>query len=162
MEYDSILEKAMELAQTISDNPYHCGAFANSVAHLVTGWSGGYGGPSIREHICSHFLAGDGNNFYSQEFGVTIQIPDGRLPHPGNWSFDHAAEFCKPICFNELSRYALKVVAMEYCFDDDPQDILKVSQWEIQELKELSLKRKKGKLPQKEFMRWQYLKEKYK
>lgn len=161
MEYDQILEQAMEVAKTKSDNPYHCGAFANSVAYLVTGWSGGYGGPSIREHLCSHFLAGDGENVFSQELGLTVQYPDGRYPQPGSWSFDRAVGFCSPICFGKLSRYALKVVTMEYYFDDDPEDLIKISQWEIEELKELSLKRKKGKLPQREFMRWQYLKEKH-
>ena len=51
-EYEEILQRARQLAE--EQRPEAAvqkkSAFANSVAYLATGWSGGYGGPSGREH----------------------------------------------------------------------------------------------------------------
>ena len=132
-------------------------AFANSVHYLITGYSGGYGGPSIREHLCSWALAGDGEIVPGN---ITMIIPDGRLPRAGDWKLKRAIAFCQPICFGVLSRQALKVVEREHCFDNDPDDLRIIREWELEELKELSLQRKAGKLPQKQFLRLQYLKNK--
>src|SRR5690606_26976322 len=58
--YNVLVEQAREHAER--EHPeasaQHRAAFANSVAYLVTGWSGGYGGPSVREHAVSHAAAG--------------------------------------------------------------------------------------------------------
>jgi hypothetical protein len=144
-------------------NNYRYSAFANSVNYLVTGWSGGYGGPSVREHLCSWSLVGDGDiDMVDTDSGsFTVLYPDGRLPRAGDWNFDNAIQFCKNICFGILPRLALKVVVQECCFDDDPNDLKQIYQWEIEELKELSLKRKKQKLVQKDWERLKFLREKH-
>lgn len=107
----------------------HKAAFANSVAYLCSGWSGGYGGPSLREHLCSWALAGDeGLNETASLNGlaITVQYPDGRLPRAGHWEFEKAVKFCEPLCFEPAQRY-LKILVQiserEYCFDDDPADL---------------------------------------
>lgn len=160
-----VLKKAMEWAKENKPKAshYHQYAFTNSVNYLVTGWSGGYGGPTIREHLCSHALVGDGENILTRtDLGIiTVSHPDGRLPRAGEWDFDRAVQFCAPICFGGLSRYALKIVCMEHCFDDDPEDLEQIRLWEIDELKKLSLQRKAGKLPQADWERLRYLKDKY-
>ena len=165
MELEKTLERAIEWAQDNYPNSsqQQQSAFANSVVYLTTGWSGGYGGPSIREHLCSHALVGDGENILTRtDLGdITVSYPDGRLPRAGQWDFDRAVQFCCPICFGQLSRYALKIVVMEYCFDDDPQDLEQVRLWELEELSGLSQIRKTGKLRQKDWERFQYLKNKH-
>jgi hypothetical protein len=100
-------------------------AFANSVAYLVTGASGGYGGPSIREHCVSWALAGDGENIpVETNLGtLTMQIPDGRLPRAGEWEFDRACAFADPICYGPLPAMAARIAEQEHCFDDDPADL---------------------------------------
>lgn len=128
MDYNSILEQAHTYGQNNFQNasPQHLAAFANSVAYLVTGASGGYGGPSMREHAVSWSLAGDGDNtLINTNLGpLTMQTPDGRLPRAGNWKFDKACEFAAPICFNEvLPAICKKIEKQEHCFDDDPNDL---------------------------------------
>lgn len=83
----------------------HQCAFANSVQYLCTGWSGGYGGPSVREHACSHALAGN-------------------PLMPGNWSFQAACKIAEPICFGSITRLHFDCYRMENCFDDAPEDLL--------------------------------------
>jgi len=165
VELSQVLEEALVWAKKNKpkSSVYHQAALANSVGYLVSRWSGGYGGPSIREHLCSHALVGDGENILAESnLGtITLSCPDGRLPRAGEWEFDAAVQFCKPICFETLSRYALKIVRMEHCFDDDPRDLEQIEKWEIEELKELSLRRKTGKLKQSEWEYLRYLREKH-
>ena len=165
MELEQVLRKAINyaIAHHPDSSQQHRAAFANSVGYFVTGWSGGYGGPSIREHLCSHALVGDGENLLrNTRFGkITISFPDGRLPRAGEWEFDRAIAFCEPICFGQLSRHAIKIVVTEHCFDDDPSDLEQIRLWEIEELKELSLLRKSGKLPQQQWERLKFLEEKH-
>ena len=139
-------------------------AFVNSVVYLTTGYSTGDFGPTIREHLCSWFLVGDGEiSEITTDIGnLTVLYPDGRLPYPGKWTIQNALMFCEPICFGNLSKVSLKVVQKEYCFDDDPDDLRQIREWELEEFRSLSAKKKKGKLPQKEFLRWKTLKEKFK
>lgn len=139
MEQEVILEKAFEYAKSKSSSNFLCSAFANSVAYLVTGMSGGYGGPSIREHLVSHVYPG----------------------RAGFCTYEDAIAFCEPLCLEELDRRALKIVEIEYCFDDDPRDLELIKKWEKSELEELSKKRKKNKLPQKEWLRLERLKNKH-
>lgn len=122
-----ILEKAMQWGKQkhpAAPIQRHA-AFANSVGYLVTGASGGYGGPSIREHCVSWSLAGDGYNVPTQvNLGeLIVQFPDGRLPQAGRWTFDKACEFAEPICYGSLPAIAKKVSQVEHCFDDDPEDL---------------------------------------
>ena len=87
-------------------------AFSNAVAYLVTGGSGGYGGPSIREHLVSHAIAPD-------------------HPSPGNWEFNAACEFAAPICFGPIDlAAALTIQQREHCFDDDPADLAALRRYE--------------------------------
>lgn len=83
-------------------------SFANSVTYLVTGASGGYGGPSIRD--------------------LTI----GYAPKPkpvGQFSFEEAVAFCEPLVFGPLTQLHLEVWAAEseISFDNDPADLVKLS-----------------------------------
>lgn len=131
MKYDQVLEKAMDWAKENHPNASmsHKAAFANSVAYFVTGWSGGFGGPSLREHLCSWALAGDeGLNEVGNLGGIaiTVQYPDGRLPRAGQWTFEKAAGFCAPLCFDPAEKYMRQltlILEREYCFDSDPQDL---------------------------------------
>jgi hypothetical protein len=103
--YNAVLEQAREHAER--EHPeasaQHRAAFANSVAYLVTGWSGGYGGPSVREHAVSHAAAG--------------------IKPAGEWGMDEACRFAEPLVFGELTALHRQVAAVEHCFDDDPADV---------------------------------------
>ena len=115
----SILESALNWGKEKypKASNYHHSAFANSVNYLVSGWSGGYGGPSMREHAVSWSLAGDGYNL------DRLQFPDGRLKRAGQWSFDEALSFCEPICYGSLPSICKRIAVEEYCFNDDPEDL---------------------------------------
>lgn len=127
MDYTKILEKARKWGESKhpESSSHRHAAFANSVAYLVTGASGGYGGPSIREHAVSWALAGDGTNtpIDTNLGGLTIQVPDGRLPRAGEWSFERACQFAEPICYGQLPAIAARIQQEEHCFDDDPADL---------------------------------------
>ena len=55
---NQVLSKALAWAKRnySQASAAHRAAFANSVSYLVTGFSGGYGGPSLREHLLSWSL----------------------------------------------------------------------------------------------------------
>lgn len=95
-EYNNVLEKALALRQELYPKApaEHHGAFANSVAYLVTGWSGGYGGPSMREH-------------YACRQGVG-----------GKMSFDEAVAIAEPICYGPLTLEIAMMAVEEHCYDD--------------------------------------------
>lgn len=83
-------------------------AFANSVQYLVTGWSGGFGGPSLREHAASYAVAHRGsleNGLYAFDEAVKI------LEHPDGVIFGPIQEVHR-VCYQN-----------EHCFDDDPEDL---------------------------------------
>ena len=102
-EHGKILERALQIAQERQPqaSPQKHAAFANSVATAVTGWSGGYGGPSVREHAAARMC-----------------------PHPSE--FDKAVEILiannGPI-FGPLADLHSMCWEDEECFDDDPQDV---------------------------------------
>lgn len=103
-EYDAVLDRARRLGEERHPGApaAHHAAFANSVAYAVTGWSGGYGGPSMREHWCSRLVA----------------------PHRGleGLTFDRAVEICEQACYGPLTRDIARMLAEEEgrCFDDAP------------------------------------------
>ena len=103
--FGDILEKAKARGKEKHPNAsqYHHAAFANSVSEAMTGMSGGYGGPSMREHLASRIVAGSGKH--------------------GQLSFDEACELLDECCYGKLTEGHVEMVAEEYCFDDDPQDI---------------------------------------
>lgn len=83
-------------------------AFSGAVVYLMTGASGGYGGPSIREHAVSY-----------------AALESGRPG--GDYSFDEACQFAGPIVFGPLTELHQRVHKNEYCFDDDPDDEKKIA-----------------------------------
>jgi hypothetical protein len=107
----------------------HRVAFANSVAYLASGASGGFGGPSIREHLCSWSLAGIHGTIGAINIGgqaMTCIKPDNSLPKAGDWSFEDAIAHCTPLCFGDIRQWrdrALQIQEREHCFDDDPDDL---------------------------------------
>jgi hypothetical protein len=103
--YSVILEKAFELGKVNhpdAPNQHHA-AFANSVACFVTGASGGYGGPSVREHT-------------SERMG-------SREKRMGKWTFEDAVKFCDNPCYGELTDYHKEIFKVEHCFDDTKEDL---------------------------------------
>jgi hypothetical protein len=76
----------------------HHAAFANSVAEAVTGWSGGYGGPSMREHWASRLL--------------------GRAGTPGTIPFDLAVSTVEEACYGPITLEIARMLTFEACFDD--------------------------------------------
>lgn len=120
-----VLEKALKWANenySNAPNQNHC-AFANSVQYLVTGWSGGYGGPSAREHAVSYASAGVNAKNMALPTGLTVLFPDGTLPAPGEWKFDQACKFAAPLCFGQITELHFKMWRQENCFDDSEEDI---------------------------------------
>lgn len=88
-------------------------AFVNSVAYLVTGTPGKYGGPSVREHsVIRAALSGDSL--------LICQI--------GNWKLQKAMEFAEPLCYGRLKEIHQVCFRFEACFDDAPQDIADLKQ----------------------------------
>ena len=120
-----ILEKALEWAKEHhSDAPIQQqAALANSVHYLCTGWSGGYGGPSVREHAVSHALAGVNVGVQTNIGGLTMLIPDGTFPPAGKWDFGSACKFAEPICFGPITRLHFDCYRIEHCFDDSKEDL---------------------------------------
>lgn len=133
MEHEDLFGQALEkaLAWANQNRPaassQHKSAFSNSVAYLVIGESGGYGGPSLREHLVSWSLGtvGVGSvNIAGQ--AMTVITPDGNLPLPGQWTFDAAVAHAAPLCFDPATKYLnllLQIQEREDCFDDDPEDL---------------------------------------
>lgn len=127
MQVSQILARAKDWGQKKYPNAavQRHAAFANSVCYLVTGLSGGYGGPSIREHAVSWSLIGDGSRAIAQTNlgNLTVLFPDGRLPMPGHWDFNRACQFAETIVYGQLPAIAKAIIEQEHCFDDDPEDL---------------------------------------
>lgn len=122
---EDVLERAMQWAKEKHPSAlvHHQAAFANSVQYLVTGMSGGYGGPSVREHAVSHAANGANGKTVGVMGGLTMMFPDGSLPHAGQWRFDKACEFADPICFGPITRLHFDCYRTEHCFDDSEEDL---------------------------------------
>lgn len=108
-------------------SPYHLNAFGNSVVYLVLGvFPSNGGGPSVRSHLVSWSLVGDGtrSQIETNLGSLTVLNPDGRIKSAGQWKFTEACEYAAPICFGALPALAKTVYKQEHCFDDDPQDLL--------------------------------------
>lgn len=107
MEKMDVLERAMVIAKErrADRSPQLLAAFANSVQTLVTGWSGGYGGPSVREHVACRLRTGE--HTFEQAVELLIR-EDGPIFGP----------------LTDLHRYCWKE---EHCFDDDPSDVEQLS-----------------------------------
>lgn len=127
MDWGKIHDKALEWANTSypKADPNHHQAFANAVAYLVTGTSGGAHGPSIREHLVSWSLMGTSGKV-GDIGGMTAIYPDGTLPRAGGWRFGDACQFASPLCFDPPEKYLdelIQISGQEHCFDDAEADI---------------------------------------
>jgi len=73
MHNDDILDNALNYAKQHYPQaaPQQWAAFANSVYYLMTGWSGGYGGPSLREHIINHLYSVSSGNYLTWDNAVS-------------------------------------------------------------------------------------------
>jgi hypothetical protein len=102
-EDEGVLERAMRIVQERRPNAsiQHKAAFANSVYTMVTGWSGGFGGPSVREHAAGHVY---GNRRYPFDEAVELLMLE-ESPIFGPIADVH--HFCWE---------------NEHCFDNDPSD----------------------------------------
>lgn len=105
MDYDDIPKQAMALGEKRHPDALdeHHGAFANSVAYLVTGMSGGYGGPSMREHAASRV-------------GHTAGLV-------GTCTFDEAVVAVEEVCYGPLTLAIAEMFEEENCFDDATSEI---------------------------------------
>lgn len=107
-DYDDILQRARKLVgeRRPDASPQKHAAFANSVAYLVTGWAGGYGGPSVREHASARLdQRGSG--------------PDGRK------TFEEACDLLLKddgVIFGPITDLHRKCWVEEFHQDDDPED----------------------------------------
>jgi len=121
--FDEYLENALKLGKNKYPEAHRArhASFANSVTYLVTGASGGYGGPSMREHAVSWALSGDG--YQEAGGGLVLQFPDGRIKMAGEWEYEEACAFAEPICYGILPKICKKIYELQYCCDDDPEDI---------------------------------------
>ena len=102
MEYDDVLTRAVKLGKERypSAPAEHHATFANSVAYLVTGMSGGFGGPSMREHQASRI---------GHSAGLV-----------SNCTFEQATEAVELCCFGPLTYEHACMLNVEHCFDDAP------------------------------------------
>lgn len=105
MEYDDALSRAKELVEERKPDasPQKKAAFANSVAYLVTGWSGGYGGPSVREHAACQ-MYGPGGTRSFEEAARLLLTSDGPI-------------------FGPITDLHRELWRDEDCFDDDLEDV---------------------------------------
>lgn len=104
MEYDLILKEAYEHGLRLHpDAPKeHHSAFVNSVAYAITAVYGGYGGPSMREHLASQLII--------HKFGTG----------EGRCDFNQATELLDKCCYGELTRAHAHVFLNEECIGDAP------------------------------------------
>jgi len=105
-------------------SPQHRAAFANSVIYLTTGLSGGYGGPSLREHLVAWSL---GQVVAASVAGIAIAVVlPSRLPEPGEWELDAALRHAAPLVFGPPEQFAeqlWQIWELEQSFDNDPRDL---------------------------------------
>jgi len=121
------LEQAMAIANNTGASMQHKAAFANSVQYLVEGISGGYGGPSMREHLVTWSLGVVVGSVSLGGQAITTITYEAlsSIPRPGQWEFREAVEYAAPFCFGSPLPYLNQLVQIqerENCFDDDPAD----------------------------------------
>ena len=106
-EYDLILKKSFSYGEEHHpDAPvqHHTG-FANSVAYAVTGLTGGYGGPTMREHLASQLVI--------SKYG----LGNGRC------TFEEAVELLEECCYGKITMAHASILECEYCYGDAPGEI---------------------------------------
>ena len=114
--HDEMLERAMKLGkEQHPDAPkQHHVAFANSVAALVTKLSGGYGGPSMREHWAIRAA-----------YSSSVK----------KFDFDSATKAVEEACYGPLTINHALMLEEEACFDDPPEEIRQAQKMIQEQLK---------------------------
>lgn len=104
MDHNSVLNEAMALINERKPEASieKRAAFASSVVYLVTGYSGGIGGPSVREHAVSHTHGPGGGKTFDK--AVELLIADDGL------------------IFGPIRKIHRSCWQIENCFNDDPFD----------------------------------------
>lgn len=102
--YDSILDKAKAYIdkQKPEASNFHRAAFANVVAYLATGISGGFGGPSVREHAAVWVYRA--KTMTLSEIVIVLEHAQG-------------------VIFGPITKLHAQIYEDEYCFNDDPKDL---------------------------------------
>ena len=102
---DDILRRAFMLGQERHSRapPEHHAAFANAVSFAVTGWTGGYKGPSMREHRARDIIL---------QAGL-----------PGMIRFDEAVLLVEEACYGPLTREIALLLCQEHCRGDALGDL---------------------------------------
>lgn len=110
--FDVTLKRAMEYGKKKHPNApvEHHAAFANSVAYAMTGMSGGYGGPSMREHWASRIIV--------SSFGAGFD----------RCTFEQAIEAVEECCFGELTYEIALMSQCEHCIDDCEADLVRAKE----------------------------------
>lgn len=125
MDYSEILEKALaEGKQRHPSAPMQQhAAFANGVAYLMTGASGGYGGPSCREHAVTRVALLKGGGRMTSFKGLPAIVPGEDSTMPGQWTWEDAIALADPVCYGPIEQVHFACYREEHCFDDAPEDI---------------------------------------
>ena len=102
---DELLKEMYELGRKRHPDapPQHHAAFANSVTEAVTGWSGGYGGPSMREYWAGRLIL--------------------RAGTPGEIELEQAISIVEQACYGPVTIEMARLLLEEHCFDDAREDI---------------------------------------
>lgn len=114
--YHETLEAAKRWGEEHYPNahPYRHAAFANSVAYASYRLSGGYGGPSIREHAASKAINDSGIDWQDKSEQETY-------------------EFLAPIIFGPLTDLHRKIwddtQMRAICHDNDPADVAELNRY---------------------------------
>jgi hypothetical protein len=109
-EVEGVLERAMRLIRERKPQAslQKKAAFANSVQTLVTGWSGGFGRPSVREHAASRLYGAKAGRYTFEEAVELLILDEGPI-------------------FGPLTEIHRRCWEEEFCFDDDPDDVRELS-----------------------------------
>lgn len=105
-QFDELLEGARQIVEERKPNAssHKKAAFANTAAEVVTGVSGGYGGPSVRQHVAVHMLGGRGMSF--DDAVEELLKDDGLIFGP-----------------LQQAHHDFWAEQSDICFDDDPSDV---------------------------------------
>ena len=108
-------------------------AFANSVCYLVLGSSKLGPGPSVREHAVTYAVmislkARKGEFFNPDKRKSRIWYPPEGAKLFGSYSFEEAVKIAEPVVYGRLTELHFDCWLDEFCYDDDPEDLLVFTQ----------------------------------
>ena len=96
--YENILKESLKFAKDKypDASPKQWAAYANSKAYINTRISGGYGGPSMREHYACLTIKSD---------------------------TPYAEKKLQEICFGKMTHEIARMLENEHCFNDSMEDL---------------------------------------